>query len=309
VLVATSVTIGTVATGASAARDHARPRGTSSLDDVDVTGNAGEKPTLDVAAPFSTKRTSRRVIITGSGETVAKGDKVTIDYVAVNGRTGAEIASSYGDRPLSLTLDPTQVVRGMVKGLHGLTVGTRVIIAVAPKDAYRRQGGVSQVGIKKNDSIVFVVDLEDRRAVLTEASGDPVEPVPGLPTVEIAKGKPRISVPKTDPPATLVAQPLIKGTGPAVGAGQNVTVHYTGVVWASGKQFDSSWDRGRPLDVVLGAGSVIAGWDEGLVGQTVGTRVLLVVPPDKGYGSQGVPAAGIGANATLVFVVDILDAS
>ncbi len=105
-----------------------------------------------------------------------------------------------------------------------------------------------------------------------------------------------------------MSQVLIKGTGPVVAAGQTITVHYTGVIWASGKQFDSSWDRGQPIDFQIGVGKVIAGWDEGLVGQTVGSQVLLVIPPDKGYGSAGQSSAGISGTDTLVFVVDILDA-
>ncbi len=93
-----------------------------------------------------------------------------------------------------------------------------------------------------------------------------------------------------------------------VEAGQTITVHYTGVIWASGKKFDSSWDRKQPIDFGIGTGDVIAGWDDGLVGQTVGSQVLLVVPPDQGYGSAGQPSAGITGTDTLVFVVDILDA-
>ena len=106
----------------------------------------------------------------------------------------------------------------------------------------------------------------------------------------------------------LVSQALIKGTGPVVAAGQTITVHYTGVIWGSGKQFDSSWDRGSPVNFVIGKSQVIPGWDEGLVGQTVGSQVLLVVPPDKGYGTAGQSSAGISGTDTLVFVVDILDA-
>jgi peptidylprolyl isomerase len=85
-------------------------------------------------------------------------------------------------------------------------------------------------------------------------------------------------------------------------------VHYTGVIWGSGKQFDSSWDRRTPADFTIGTGNVIPGWDTGLVGQTVGSQVLLVVPPDQGYGSNGNSQAGIAGTDTLVFVVDILDA-
>ena len=105
----------------------------------------------------------------------------------------------------------------------------------------------------------------------------------------------------------LVTQALIKGAGPAVTAGQTITVQYTSVKW-DGKQFDSSWDRGQPIDTPIGTGSVIAGWDEGLVGQTVGSQVLLVVPPDKGYGTSGSSDGKVKGTDTLVFVVDILDA-
>ena len=85
-------------------------------------------------------------------------------------------------------------------------------------------------------------------------------------------------------------------------------MHYTGVIFGTGKQFDSSWDRGTPIDFAIGTGKVIKGWDEGIVGLTVGSQVLLVVPPDKGYGSNGNTSAGISGTDALVFVVDVLDA-
>jgi peptidylprolyl isomerase len=106
-----------------------------------------------------------------------------------------------------------------------------------------------------------------------------------------------------------VVQPLITGSGPAVQAGQTVTVHYTGVIWGTGRVFDSSWKTGEPVPFVIGGGQVIKGWDQGLVGQTVGSQVLLVIPPDLGYGSAGNSGGGIKGTDTLVFVVDILDAS
>ena len=115
-------------------------------------------------------------------------------------------------------------------------------------------------------------------------------------------------MPKGDPPTGLVAQPLIKGKGREVLAGQKINVHYTGALWRNGKVFDSSWKSGKSFNLPIGTGQVIAGWDEGLVGQTVGSQVLLVVPPDKGYGAGGQPSAGIKGTDTLVFVVDILGA-
>jgi peptidylprolyl isomerase len=105
-----------------------------------------------------------------------------------------------------------------------------------------------------------------------------------------------------------VVQPLVVGTGPVVQAGQTVSVHYTGIVYGTGKQFDSSWDRGQPADFVIGQGQVIPGWDTAIVGQTVGSQLLLVIPPAEGYGTTGNSSAGISGTDTLVFVVDILDA-
>ena len=192
-----------------------------------------------------------------------------------------------------------------------VTVGSRVLIALAPKEglaANAKSQGAKNV--KKDDTLLFVIDVKSVRTPLAKATGEAVPPVEGLPTVAVADtGKPTITMPSgVAAPTTLVVQPLITGTGPVVQAGQTISVHYTGVIWDGGKQFDSSWDRGAPADVVIGNGRVIPGWDEGLVGQTVGSQVLLVVPPDKGYGAAGNTDAGIKGTDTLVFVVDILDA-
>jgi peptidylprolyl isomerase len=120
-------------------------------------------------------------------------------------------------------------------------------------------------------------------------------------------GAPTITVPDTDPPAELIAQPLIEGEGAVVETGQTITVHYTGVLWDTGEVFDSSWESGSPASFPIGTGGVIPGWDKGLVGRTIGSQVLLVIPAADGYGATG-SGESIPPNATLVFVVDILDA-
>jgi peptidylprolyl isomerase len=144
------------------------------------------------------------------------------------------------------------------------------------------------------------------------ASGQPVSSGgSGLPTVTAAPGSaPVIKVPGTKPPATLISKVLIKGTGPAVAPGDTVVVQYVGVNWRTGQAFDSSWKRAQPFGFTIGANpsQVIKGWDQGLDGQTVGSRVLLVIPPADGYGKAGSPQAGIKGSDTLVFVVDILGA-
>lgn len=120
--------------------------------------------------------------------------------------------------------------------------------------------------------------------------------------------KPVITVPDTPPPADLVTIDDVVGTGAEATAGTTVTVHYVGVSWSTGRQFDASWDRNDPLQFGLGAGQVIEGWDTGVAGMKVGGRRTLHIPPDMGYGARG--AGGVIApNETLIFVVDLLHVS
>ena len=106
-------------------------------------------------------------------------------------------------------------------------------------------------------------------------------------------------------PSTLVTEDLVVGDGTEAVAGSAVTVHYVGVSWSSGGQFDASWDRGQPFGFELGAGRVIAGWDQGVEGMRVGGRRVLTIPPELAYGDRGAGGV-IGPNETLVFVVDLL---
>jgi peptidylprolyl isomerase len=117
--------------------------------------------------------------------------------------------------------------------------------------------------------------------------------------------KPEIAKPKGDPPTELVKKDLKKGKGAAAKSGDNVTVHYVGVSWSTGEEFDASWNSGEPFSFQLGQGSVIPGWDQGLVGMREGGQRRLEIPPDLAYGPQGSPPS-IGPNETLVFVVDLV---
>lgn len=117
---------------------------------------------------------------------------------------------------------------------------------------------------------------------------------------------PEITVPDTEPPADLVVETVVDGDGDEVMAGDLLLADYTGVLWDSGEEFDSSWSREEPAAFGIGVEAVIPGWDSGLVGQRVGSRVLLVIPPDLGYGDEG-SGEEIPGGATLVFVVDIRD--
>jgi peptidylprolyl isomerase len=118
--------------------------------------------------------------------------------------------------------------------------------------------------------------------------------------------KPEVTVPDTPPPSELVATDDTVGEGDEATPGSTVSVHYVGVSWSSGEQFDSSWDRMEPFRFGLGAGQVIKGWDEGVAGMRVGGRRTLHIPPHMGYGARGA-APVIKPDETLIFVVDLLD--
>ena len=285
----------------------ADPADQAALDDVEVElGDDGEAPAITFDEPFEVGTTARRVLEEGDGEEAGDGSTVVFDFVFLNGRDGAEVSTSYGLEPATVTVDEN-LLPGVRIALTGLQPGAQAITAIAPADGFAGQGDDPESGVKEDDTLLFFVHVQDVRMPLARAEGTAVDPVEGLPTVELADdGAPTITVPGGEAPTELVAQPLIEGDGPEVEAGQSITVHYTGVLWDGGEEFDSSWSSGAPATFSIGTGDVIPGWDKGLVGQTVGSQVLLVIPAADAYGDAG--QGSIPAGATLVFVVDILDA-
>ena len=117
--------------------------------------------------------------------------------------------------------------------------------------------------------------------------------------------KPEIDFPGGEPPAELEIKDIWAGDGPTAKAGDNVRVHYVGVAYSTGEEFDASWDRGEPLSFRLGAGQVIAGWDQGVQGMKVGGRRQLTIPPGLAYGDRGAGNA-IAPGETLIFVCDLV---
>jgi peptidylprolyl isomerase len=274
------------------------------LKSVKVTGKLGEKPKVTVGHPVKATDTATRVVHEGNGPVVRAGQAVVTDFLVLNGRDGKELESSYGSQPQVFPADEKKIVPGLAKAMVGRKIGTRVLVGVPPKDAFGKQGN-SQLGVGPDDTLLFVLDL--RLLPLEKAAGTAVAPKPGLPSVTVdGTGTPTITVPKTAPPKDLVVEPLVNGTGPVVEKGQTLWAHYTGVVWRTGKKFDSSHDRGLPAGFPIGVGKVIAGWDKALVGQKVGSRVLLSIPPALGYGAHGQSSVGIKGTDTLVFVVDLV---
>jgi peptidylprolyl isomerase len=124
-----------------------------------------------------------------------------------------------------------------------------------------------------------------------------------------AKGaeKPKIEIPKTPDPKEVICEIITEGTGEVIKAGDSIKANYVGVIRKDGKQFDASYDRGEPATFPVGVGGLIQGWDRTLPGLKFGSRVVLSIPADQGYGSQGNPGAGITGTDVLIFVIDVIE--
>jgi FKBP-type peptidyl-prolyl cis-trans isomerase len=280
--------------------------GTTS-DAVSVTGDAGVEPTVTFESPLAAKQTERTVITEGTGDAVKEGDSVSIAYAAYNATSGAKLtAGGYGDDAgLTVNVASNQAaIAGILKGVACSNVGDRVAVVITPEDGFGDTGS-TDLGVAATDQMLFVIDVKEKLA--NRATGEDQEPTEGFPTVKLAKdGEPTVTMPKTDPPAELGVEVLKKGDGAAVTDASTVTVQYSGSIWATGTEFDSSWASGPTSFAVSG---LITGFTQGLVGQTVGSQVVIVIPPGPlGY-EGGNDQAGISATDTLVFVVDIIAAA
>lgn len=262
----------------------------------------GTDTALEFESPLTVTNSATLVKSEGDGDAIEADDNVTVSYTITSGTDGSAIYSTYdADSP-----ETFQVVDGAIDpALYGVLVGGNVgatlLYATLDTSATVEEG-------EEAPAIFMALTVTGRSEVLERAEGTAVEPADGLPAVTLADdGAPSIDFTGADKSSELVVQTLIEGDGAEVTEGQSITANYTGWIW-DGEQFDSSWEAGAPLSISLAPGSVIDGWTEGLVGQKVGSQVLLVIPPELGYGKDG-SGDTIPGNSTLVFVVDILAAS
>ena len=306
-----------------AAATSAAPTGDVSELAVDTSGDAPQitrdgEPMAEGELPFGVAETQVAEVEGGDGDEVAEGDEVRVRYLTVNGTSGEEVLSTFEQEdPVTLDLSNELLFPAFLEELPGRQAGDALLMALPPAAAFGNQGN-SQLGIGAEDTLVFYMEIVDSAAPLTKATGEDVEPEDGLPEVDAdGESAATITIPDdAEAPEELVVQPLIEGEGAEVKAGQSIKVHYTGVKFSDGEGFDNSYDRGEPAEFPIGVGQVIQGWDEGLVGRPVGSRVLLVIRADQAYGeapeqddeSQTTAPAHELAGETLVFVVDILGA-
>ncbi len=247
---------------------------------------------------------AKRVITEGKGTAAGKTDLLSIKAQIVNGKDGKVATTTWKEKqPLAIDLTDKNMLPIFATQLPGTKPGARLLLG-APTSAVYGPEGKTDLGLKPEDPILFVIDVVNVSSPLKEAKGAAVTPKAGLPTVKMNSGKAAtITMPKTAAPTALINQPLVAGTGTKVASGQTIKVAYTGALWRDGKVFDSNADG---FTTAIGVGQVVPGWDKSLVGQAVGSRVLVVVPPADGYGASG--RGEIKGTDTMVFVVDILGA-
>ena len=274
------------------------------IDAVTVSGEFGDEPEVKWNRAVKVDELGSKTLIEGTGDKVVKGDQAVVNLWAGNGASQKVVYSSYEKAaPEAVKVDDAQLVKAIYAAVVDHTVGSRVEVVAPPADTFGDQGNPS-LDIGPKDNLVFVVDIMDK--VLTEPVGAAQSPPAGTPALTLKDGVPTgfdfSDSPKT-PSDKLQVITLIQGTGTRVAKGDTTIMDYLGSVYGSKEVFDASYSR-DPFTTPIGNGSVIPGWDQGLVDVPVGSRVLLVIPPDLAYRDD--KKEGIPANSTLTFVVDVL---
>ncbi|MYZ08312.1 FKBP-type peptidyl-prolyl cis-trans isomerase [Streptomyces sp. SID2999] len=271
----------------------------------------GEKPTVAKGTGDPSKDLAVKTVIAGNGRTVAENDFIKANYLGQIWSSGKVFDNSYDRSPLVLQLAQGSIIDGWRYALTGKKIGSRVEIAVPPTWGYGPSGN-EQAGIKGTDTLVFVIDLLDSYNTKSSAKGKEVPQTDAaLPKVATNTdgSLPKVTLPKSDPPKKLVSNYILEGDGDEVTKKQAVLCQFQGLEWQGGRTFQKTYGSGRLSQFsVEQMEQVVKGLALGITGKKVGSRVLIVVPPDLGYGDNPPSGSGIKKGATLVFTVDILAA-
>lgn len=278
---------------------------------VDVAdGESGQPPVVDFPQPLVTAGTERITAREGTGDPAGEGSAVDFQAAAYLGSGGQFLtATSFVDGETIRRVVSSENTDFFGQALACVKTGERLVLTDTIEAVF---GPIPEDDIVQNDSTaVIVIDV----AQVYPASAEGVRQGlrNGVPkVVQHPDGRHGVSIPMGAPPEELVVHTTIRGEGPVVSDGDRVVAHYTGVVWETKQTFSSSFDQEAPLSLDLLDGSVegatagvISGIYEGLVGQTIGSQVVLVVPPSSGYPEGGQPN-GVPDGSTLVYVFDIL---
>lgn len=286
---------------------NASSSGGAALESVTIEGEPGADPEVSFDGKLEPTEVETEVLTEGDGAAVEDGDSVLAHVWVGNGFTEKKTFSTYdAGKPELLTVSDN-LSAPLKEALAGKTIGSRVAVASTAADAFGEQGN-PQLDIGNKDGVLFVVDLVGE--VAQEPSGTEQEPAAWAPQLQeedgVVTGLDFDGTPK--PGDKLKETVLVEGDGETVEKGQTIYVNYLGQVYGGKAPFDDSYSRGEPASFPIGVGQVVKGWDQALVGQEVGSRVVLAIPPELGYGKEGNPQAGIKGTDTLYFVVDVLAA-
>jgi peptidylprolyl isomerase len=281
---------------------------------VSVSGAFGKAPDVKIPAGKAGGKLDVSTAIKGTGAVVPSGDNVLANLAIYkwSGKTHKLLESTFTAFPAVV---PAEIgLKGLASAIKGQKAGTRILAVLPPKFGYGTTGNTN-LGVTKTDTTVWVIDLIKPFAPTASAAGTTVSSGGGaLPTVKQTAGAaPVITIPKNStPPKGLVVKTLIQGTGPAVTNKETVVAQYVASIWRTGAVFNTTWpsssSAGLPFSFAMGSNGVISGFQKGLTGVKVGSRVMISIPPSLGYGSAGQSSVGIKGTDTLVFVVDVLDA-
>ncbi len=280
-----------------------------SLKDIKVNTTNAKKPTLTIPkGGFKAgAQTETQVLTEGSGPAVGAKQIAYVDFVAYNGTTSKQVATTFGQRFVPIPMaDPSQLP-GLVKSITGKKVGTVEKVAIPASQGFGSAGSTN-LGVGATDTLLFYVKINAVADAVTQPTGTQAAAPAGLKVVVPAGSnkEAKVTVPAGAPPKSLISQNLITGKGLTTVTGDAILAAYTGVNWRTKKVFDASAKTGNPATFQLVVPGVISGFAKGLTGKPVGSRVTLVIPPAEGYGAAGQPSVGIKGTDTLVFVVDIL---
>jgi peptidylprolyl isomerase len=280
------------------------------LDAVTISGDVGSAPDVKWKGVMDAGKVETKTITEGDGEQLKGQDDVLAHLWIGNGYSQRTAFSTYDDKKAELLTVNNQLPE-FLAGIRDAKVGTRLAVTASAEEAFGESGN-SQLGIANKDTVLVVIDLVSK--VQDKPEGEESEAPSWMPKLKsrdgVIKGFDFTDAP--DPTDDLRKVQLIKGTGPRVKKGQTIAVRYLGQAFDGEKPFDENFGdtgEGKPTTFSIGTGAVIKGWDKGLDGMPVGSRVVLSVPAELGYGAEGSPDSGIPANATLVFVIDILAAA
>lgn len=262
----------------------AAPSGAVS-DGIVVEGEVGSPASVAFAGPLTIPATERTVAVEGDGEKLDGASLVDYAATVFDAATGELLRAQGYEGETALPIPATAIA----PFLGCATVGSRLVVAVPETD--------------QEAASVWVLDVLGAHAA--RATGTDQDPVEGMPTVELAEnGAPTVTVPDADPPAETEVAVLKKGDGAVVEPGDTVMLHHTGVRWSDGSVFDSTWAAGAPATLVTT--EAVPGYRQALEGQTVGSQVLVVIPPGQAYGEGEINDEDL-TGETIVFVADLLD--